>query len=178
MKIEITQKNYEGNQRLFNVIEAKLSKIERFLTDNDKIRVKLSKARSDIYTMEISVVIKSKIVRAVATTHNMWDNIDIVLPKLERQINRFNDRFVKRSIDTPTVFDGDKDFKIKKTSDSRDKIVREKNFSISIITPEQAVEEMELLDHNFYIFVNAENNKISVLYKRLDDNYGLISPEY
>jgi putative sigma-54 modulation protein len=61
---------------------------------------------------------------------------------------------------------------------SHNKILKVKNYHISIITPEQAIEEMELLDHSFYVFLNAEDNKVSVVYKRMDGNYGLISPEY
>ena len=64
------------------------------------------------------------------------------------------------------------------SKDKLGKIVKEKRFDISIVTVEDAIAELELLDHDFYVFVNAENNKVSVVYKRHDGDYGLITPEY
>ena len=58
------------------------------------------------------------------------------------------------------------------------KFVKVKNFNISIVTLDEAISELELLDHDFYVFVNAENNKVSVVYKRHDGDYGLLTPEY
>ena len=58
------------------------------------------------------------------------------------------------------------------------KVVKVKNFDISIVTVDEAIAELELLDHDFYVFVNAENNKVSVVYKRHDGDYGLLTPEY
>ena len=63
-------------------------------------------------------------------------------------------------------------------AESFGKVVKEKNFDISIVTVDDAIAEMDLLDHDFYVFVNAENNKVSVVYKRHDGDYGLITPEY
>lgn len=177
MKIEITQKNYDANQRFTNVLESKLLKFKKFLDENDKVKVKLSKVGSDNYTMEINVLVRNKMIRAAVTSYNMWDNIDLILPKLERQINKTTEKTERRNAE-PYVIYSKQETVDDKSYNSYGKIVKEKNFPVSIITTSQAVEEMEMLDHNFYIFINAENNKVSVVYKRLDGNYGLITPEY
>lgn len=177
MKIEITQKNYDANQRFTNVLESKLLKFKKFLDENDKVKVKLSKVGSDNYTMEINVLVRNKMIRAAVTSYNMWDNIDLILPKLERQINKTTEKTERRNAE-PYVIYSKQETVDDKSYNSYGKIVKEKNFPVSIITTSQAVEEMEMLDYNFYIFINVENNKVSVVYKRLDGNYGLITPEY
>lgn len=177
MKIEITQKNYDANQRFTNVLESKLLKFKKFLDENDKVKVKLSKVGSDNYTMEINVLVRNKMIRAAVTSYNMWDNIDLILPKLERQINKTTEKTERKNAE-PYVIYSKQETVDDKSYNSYGKIVKEKNFPVSIITTSQAVEEMKMLDHNFYIFINAENNKVSVVYKRLDGNYGLITPEY
>lgn len=176
MRIELTTKGYNEGNRLVSVIEKKLAKLDKYLDNDAEARVKLSTVGGDKFTMEVTIFSQGEIVRAEVTTANMYDNIDILLPKLEKQITKFRSRqsgkskkkvaFAEAPIDAPEEV-------------SRyGKVVREKKFDISIITVEDAIEEMELLDHNFYVFVNAETNKVSVVYKRLDGDYGLITPEY
>jgi putative sigma-54 modulation protein len=111
----------------------------------------------------------------------MWDNIDKIMPKLESQLAKIKDKRVVESVkginDFDEIIEEIKDRPFFQQKDKA-KVVKIKNYQISIITVEQAIEEIELLDHDFYVFVNAEDNKVSVLYKRQDGNYGLISPEY
>ena len=180
MNLEITQKNYNANQRFIKVLESKLSKFEKLLDENDKIKVTLIKEGSNNYTMEISISIKNKIVKAAVTSFNMWDNIDLVLPKIERQISKTSEKSERKNVDFHATYPKKEQVKehvIEKKSKASDKIVKEKKFSVSIITANQAIEEMEMLDHSFYIY-KCRNNKVSVIYKRFDGNYGLITPEY
>ncbi|MFA5449334.1 MAG: ribosome-associated translation inhibitor RaiA [Clostridia bacterium] len=180
MRIELTSKNYNEGSRLVEIIEKKLSRLGKFFDDNAVAKVKLTTMKGDKFTMEITVSQKGlPLVRAETTSGNMYDNVDILLPKLERQISKFRDRAAVRKkegkpalpIDSHTPTAG-----VEKVGYG--KVVKVKNFDISIITAEDAVAEMELLDHNFYVFVNGENNKVSVVYKRNDGDYGLITPEY
>lgn len=178
MRIEIVKNNYEPNQRLLDVVERKVEKLDKFLSEEDKVKIKFGKVGDNSYTMEVSVVQKNKMARAAVVTSNMWDNIDLVMPKIERQLRKLHRKIDKKAKDHIARIPAESSESPKHhSSDSYGKIVREKSFDLSIIMPEQAIEEMELLDHSFYVFVNASNNKVSVIYKRLDGNYGLITPE-
>ena len=176
MKVEIICKNYRLDNQLRALIEKKLSKFDKYFDTDAKAKVKLSIIGNDNYTMEISIRENSLSVRSVATSDKMNENIDIVLPKLERQIlkhrDKFTDKIKKGAFDTPTIYEEIP------MDNSTPKIVKVKKFDVSVTTIENAAEEMELLDHDFYVFANGETNKICILYKRADGDLGLIEPEY
>lgn len=177
MIIELVSKNYNEGNRLVNVIEKKLSRLDKYFSGDAEALVKLSTVGTEKYTMEITVRFGGYIARAEVTSQNMYDNIDLVLPKLEKQIARFRDRMnskvPKKALPLKT-----ESAEAVPAAEKMGNVVKEKNFNISIVTVEEAIAEMELLDHDFYVFVNAENNKVSVVYTRHDGDYGLITPEY
>lgn len=177
MIIELVSKNYNEGNRLVNVIEKKLSRLDKYFSGDAEALVKLSTVGTEKYTMEITVRFGGYIARAEVTSQNMYDNIDLVLPKLEKQIAKFRDRMnskvPKKALPLKT-----ESAEAVPAAEKMGNIVKEKNFNISIVTVEEAIAEMELLDHDFYVFVNAENNKVSVVYTRHDGDYGLITPEY
>ena len=177
MIIELVSKNYNEGNRLVNVIEKKLSRLDKYFSGDAEALVKLSTVGTEKYTMEITVRFGGYIARAEVTSQNMYDNIDLVLPKLEKQIAKFRDRMnskvPKKALPLKT-----ESAEAVPAAEKMGNVVKEKNFNISIVTVEEDIAEMELLDHDFYVFVNAENNKVSVVYTRHDGDYGLITPEY
>lgn len=177
MKIELVSKNYNEGSRLVGVIEKKLGKLDKYFSGDADALVKLSTVGNDKFTMEITVRFGGYIARAEITGSNMYDNIDLILPKLEKQIARFRDRMNSKVPKKALPLKTD----VEEAAAPREyygNIVKEKHFDISIVTVDEAIAEMELLDHDFYVFVNAENNRVSVVYKRHDGDYGLITPEY
>lgn len=177
MKIELVSKNYNEGSRLVSVIEKKLGKLDKYFSGDADALVKLSTVGNDKFTMEITVRFGGYIARAEVTGSNMYDNIDLILPKLEKQIARFRDRMNSKMPKKALPLKTD----VEEAAAPREyygNIVKEKHFDISIVTVDEAIAEMELLDHDFYVFVNAENNRVSVVYKRHDGDYGLITPEY
>lgn len=177
MKIELVSKNYNEGSRLVGVIEKKLGKLDKYFSGDADALVKLSTVGNDKFTMEITVRFGGYIARAEITGSNMYDNIDLILPKLEKQIARFRDRMNSKVPKKALPLKPD----VEEAAAPREyygNIVKEKHFDISIVTVDEAIAEMELLDHDFYVFVNAENNRVSVVYKRHDGDYGLITPEY
>lgn len=177
MKIELVSKNYNEGSRLVSVIEKKLGKLDKYFSGDADALVKLSTVGNDKFTMEITVRFGGYIARAEVTGPNMYDNIDLILPKLEKQIARFRDRMNSKMPKKALPLKTD----VEEAAAPREyygNIVKEKHFDISIVTVDEAIAEMELLDHDFYVFVNAENNRVSVVYKRHDGDYGLITPEY
>lgn len=177
MKVEIICKNYRLDEQLKNLIEKKLGKFDKYFDNEAKAKVKLNTIGNDNYTMEISIRADSLNVRSVTTSGKMNENIDIVLPKLERQILKHRDKFIKRcqkdAFETPAIYENSTE----NTTKIPD-IVKVKKFAVSKTTVANAAEEMELLEHDFYVFINGETNKLCVLYKRNDGDLGLIEPEY
>lgn len=181
MRIEILNRNYKDESgqkaKLAEILEKKISKLDKFFESEAFAKVKLSTIGSGKHTMEITIISDGKqIVRSETTSDSMYNNIDILIPKLEKQILKYHTRLASRL--RKSALAPVKEQKEAAHQESYGKIVKEKKFDISIITVQQAIAELELLDHDFYVFVNAENNLVSVVYKRRDGDYGLITPQY
>lgn len=181
MRIEISSKNYKPNNNLKDLLEKKISKFEKYFKKQANAKVVLSISGTSKFTMEITIISNNMRVRSEVTSENMFDNIDVILPKIERQIVKYRKRFEnkprKEDFEQAPIYEDNE----KLTEDDYakyGKLVREKKFEIAMSTVEEAIEEMELLAHNFFVFLNADNEKVSVVYKRNDGDYGLISPEY
>jgi putative sigma-54 modulation protein len=170
MKIEFLCKNYTASDKLKDVIRRKVDKLDKFFEDDTTVKIVLKNTK-DVYTMEISVGTGTAFVRGEVSSDNMYDNIDLVLPKIEKQIikhhGKIKSKKVKlRELDTLQVEESNL---IEKS-----KVVREKSFALTPMTVEDAIEEMELVGHDFYVFLNKATGNVCVLYQRIDKNYGLI----
>ncbi|MGN1043064.1 MAG: ribosome hibernation-promoting factor, HPF/YfiA family [Christensenellales bacterium] len=175
MRIEIISKNYRLDEELKNLITKKLSKFDKYFDKEATAKVKLTIAGNS-NVMEITIDAGGCTVRSSCSGDKMNENIDVLLPKLERQIVKYHDKFGTRI--KKGALDGKTLYETVAEEDKKGNVVKVKKFNVSVTTVDNAVEEMELLNHNFYIFVNGENNKVSVLYRRNDGDYGLIEPEY
>ncbi len=174
MKIEIIGRNYEIGENLKKVTNQKLSKLDKYFDTDDVIVKVCFKKESTSLTTEVMLDYTGKFVRATATSDNFYDNLDVVLPKLEGQIRKYRTRFDKHQKNLAfrdAAIYGDKVFN-KKVG-----VVKNKKFALKPITVDEAIEEMELLGHSFYVFKEAKSNTIKVLYLRNDGDLGLIEPE-
>ena len=175
MKIEIISRNYEVSEKLKKITEQKLQKLNKYFTDADaKVKVSFKK-QANCLTTEVMLDYVGKFVRATATGDNFYDNIDLVLPKIEGQIRKYRTKFDKHQKNSAyreqTVYE---------TADretNNPSIVKDKKFKLTPMTVNEAVEEMELLNHSFYVFLEAKSNTIQILYQRKDGDLGLIEPE-
>lgn len=175
MKIDILGRNYEVAERLKAITEKKLSKLDKYFTDADtKAKVVFKKEASSL-TTEVMLDYAGKLVRATATGDNFYDNIDVVIPKLEGQIRKYRTRFDKHQKNVAF-----KEAAVFETADRDEKtpeVVKDKKFKLQPMTVNEAIEEMELLGHSFYVFKEAKSNTVQILYKRNDGDLGLIEPE-
>lgn len=178
MRTEFVIKNYKLSDKLKELIEKKIARFEKYFKKEAKAKVVLSEVGRDKYTMEITIEFDSTLVRSEVTTANMYDNIDLVLPKIESQLRKGRTR-IKNKLN-PIIDLEETIYEINKEQENvpRGKIARLKKFELSVIAPEDAVGEMELLGHTFYIFLNGETGKVAVVYKRDKGDYGLLEPEY
>lgn len=175
MKIDFTTRNYELSEKLREVTEQKLSKLDKYFQDEVAVKVCLKKQANSL-TTEVMLDYHGKFVRATASSDNFYDNLDEVLPKLEGQIRKHRTRFDRNNKVSAykEAFEFEKG-EIYEKVDS--KLVKEKKFKLAPMTVEEAIEELELLGHAFYVFLDAKTNTVQVIYKRNDGDIGLIEPE-
>lgn len=179
MRTEIISRNYKVSEKLKNIIEKKIEKFDKYFNSDAKAKVVLSEAGHDKYTMEVTIEFDRLFVRSEVTTPNMYDNIDLVLPKIENQVRKSKDK-IKNKLNTNVVFNDEVLYEVNKEEEAKPigKIARVKKFDLSITTPEDAIHEMELLGHSFYLFLNGETGSVCLLYKRDDGDYGMLDPQY
>ena len=171
MRISITGKNLEISSYMREVAEKKLAKLDRYFPQDTEAQVTLSVEKSR-HIVEVTIPHGGRLIRAEEISTDMYASLDNVLDKLEKQI--FHNRTRLEKSLRQDAFD-DLHFD-EEDEDEAPRIVRYKQFSFKPMSEEEAMLQIELLGHSFYVFENAETGSINVLYKRNDGNYGLIEP--
>jgi len=173
MKIEVLGKNYEVGDKLKEITAQKLSKLDKYF-DGDETKAKVTmKKEANSFTTEVMLDYAGRLVRATASGENFYDNLDVVLPKLEGQIRKYRTRFDKHQKNTAFIKAG-----VFTTEEPRTAtVVKQKKFTLKPMTVDEAIAEMELLGHNFFVFKEVKSNTVQVLYLRKDGDLGLIEPE-
>jgi putative sigma-54 modulation protein len=170
MKLEIVEKNYDVGMRLRNLIEKKVSKLANYFGDEATCKVVCKKDNKQ-YKLEINITAKNAFFRSEVVGDNMYSNLDLALPKLERQILKFNGKKkgfrISDTISDLLYLDEAPEIKLPK-------ITKRKSFALDPITEDDAIYMLESVDHDFYIFLNSATGKTNVLYRRKDGEYGLI----
>jgi putative sigma-54 modulation protein len=187
MQVILKGKNIEITDWLQEYVEKKVNKLDRYLPEIQEARIELSvqKTRSsqDRQVAQITVRSNGIILRAEERTDDMFAAIDAVVDKMNRQIARYKgkrmDRWqgqrVSRSdVELPPL---DEEVFEELAEEQERSIVRVKRFIASPMDEDEAIEQMELLGHDFFIFFNPNSGKLNVLYRRKDGNYGLLEPE-
>ena len=176
MKIEFIEKNYDIGNRLKDLITKKIEKLDRYFGDNAVARVVCS-LQNKTYKLELTVTNKGLLYRAEVTGENMYENIDFALPKIERQIikqsQKRKDSFKSNAFDVSSFL-----FLEEEPKEEKKEIYKTKKFELDPITVEDAEMNLEAVDHDFYVFLNAETGKVNVLYRRKDGKLGLIECNY
>ncbi len=175
MRIEIIERNYQASQHLIDVVEKKISKLDKYF-ETDSVHCKVSfKKENTSLKLEVMLEYEGKLVRAQVVGDNFYENIDKVLPKLEGQIRKYRTRFDKQQKNN--AFKDRILYESFEEIETTDKVVKVKQFKLEPMTVEQAIEEMELLGHSFFVFFDSESKEIKVLYLRSDGELGLIEPK-
>ena len=175
MRYTITGRNIEVTKGLREAVEDKLGKLEKYFTPDTEAVVTLSTQR-EMQKIEVTIPVKGSILRAAESSTDMYVSIDLVEEIIERQIKKYR----KKLIDKKQSAQAFSALFIQEEEDIHDEEIRiekTKHFDMKPMYPEDACLEMELLGHNFYMFLNAETDQISVVYKRKANSYGLIEPE-
>lgn len=179
MKTIITGKNMSVSAGVTERVLKKTDKMERYLHPNTEILVRLTKEKNNRRTCEITVPFEGVVLRAEASNDdNLYVCIDQALAKLEKQIHKHRTKLAKHVREDafqPSEYEYTEEME---TSDEENRrIVRRKSFPVRPMSVDDAVLQMELLGHSFFVFVNAETGSSNVLYLRKDGNLGLLEPE-
>ena len=177
MKFIISGKNIEVTESIKAAIEEKLGRLDKYLVDDTVVNVTLSvqKGRQKI---EVTIPMKGHIIRAEEGSEDMYVSIDLVVDVIERQIRRYKKKLIDKkqaAIAFSQAFIEDEE----DTAYEDDiQIVKTKKFAMKPVNPEEACLQMEMLGHNFFVFLNSETEQVNVVYKRKNGTYGLIEPEF
>lgn len=181
MDLQILGKNIEITDAIQNYAQKKMDRLSRYLSEisEAKIEVTEEKTRSpqDRYTAQITIRNKGHLLRAEERAPNINLAMDAVTDVLAGQIKKFKDKFspkgkgnnIGQQIQEPSG---------KAPGFSLPSIVKNKRFIVKSMSIEEAEEQMELLSHDFFLFINEDSQALNLLYRRKDGNYGLIEPEY
>lgn len=180
MRYTFKAKNTTVTDALKEKITSKINRIERLFPENTDINVTLSVVKLE-NKIEVTVNLPKRVLRAEVTKDDMYAAIDEVVDKLEKQMVKYRNRLRDKSRRDSSFVDELRAISMNLDSDDSEdaiKIDRTKKFEIKPMDPEEAVMEMELISHNFFVFRNDSTDEINVVYKRKDGSYGLIDPEY
>ena len=172
MKFNIRGSKVKITSAINDYIEAKIGKLDKYLENPDEITANVVvRVKGNDQTVEVTIPMKKIILRDEDTHNDLYAAVDLVSDKLERQIRKNKTRIKKRVKD---ITDINVNFKVEKDEDEKGKIVKRKLIETKPMNEEEAILQMNLLGHDFFVFTNDDTNQINILYRRKDSNYGII----
>ncbi len=174
MKVKVSGRNLEVTDALKNSVIAKLERFGKYFKNDIEAKATLS-VQKNRQIVEITIPINGTLLRAEESTMDMYASIDKAIDKLYKQMEKHKTRLEKRYHGHDTIrFEQIPN--IPDDENQEKKIVKTKRFAIKPMDAEEAVLQMDLVGHNFFVFTNAETDEVNVVYKRKDGQYGLIEP--
>ncbi|MHB8277862.1 MAG: ribosome hibernation-promoting factor, HPF/YfiA family [Candidatus Humimicrobiaceae bacterium] len=176
----LKSRNVELNDEIKEYVERKIkSRIEKFDDKIIKIEIEFSLEKNPSINLNNKIVVTiftpRAVIRATEFGVDFFEAIDRVNHKIERQVKKYKNKMIQKGRKGPEA-------KVEaqepqESFEDLKKIVKTKKFEVKPMTPDEASLQMELIGHDFFVFVNAETGKTAVLYKRRDEDYGLIEPQ-
>lgn len=178
MRLQVKGKNVEVTDAMREYAQQKLGKLERLVRDPTRVELELAVERNPSIAAnqiaEATIWTKGPILRARESSEDMKASIDQLVDKLERQVKRYREKRRRRGgrgdgqlLEAMPAVPGEEEPMIVKT----------KQFAVKPMTPEEAVLQLELVGHDFFVFRNADSGEVNVVYRRRDGNFGLIEPQ-
>lgn len=177
MKYQIIGKNISVSEAISAAIQKKLSRMDRYFLINDDVecRVVVS-AHANAQKVEVTIFLSHITLRAEVENADLYAAIDLVIDKLEGQMRKLKTRMDRSN--SRLSLGRNFDFEQINTEDSKeDVIVRAKSYYLDAMTLEEAITRMEALGHDFFLYLDKEDDRISVAYIRKDGGYGVIQAE-
>ena len=173
MELNIVFKNIEPTDALKSYFEKRVKKLERIFKKNFEVKAVMSTEKFR-QCVEVIVTVDGNVIKGEETSSDMYSAIDLVIDKLDRQARKYREKLKNRkhhNHDEVTVTSFTEESNIER------QIIKVDNDLGKPLTVEEGAMELESSEHEFIIFRNAENNRINIIYKRNDGNYGWVDPE-
>ena len=173
MKIIVTGKNIVISDKIQDAIDKKFEKLGKYFADDIQANVVIHPEKSKV-KMETTIVTKGTIFRAEDVAQDIFDCIDVVGDKLMKQMSKYKGKLLKRNKSKESVrFE-----MIPEIDDIEEgKVVKTKKYELTPMTTDEAIMQMEMLQHNFFVFLDEETDSVNVVYKRNDNDYGLLETD-
>ena len=156
-------------------VTEKLVKLDKYFEQPEDIKANaVIKVKNRLQTIEVTVPTSRFTLRAEVSHEDLYAAVDLVIDVLERQIRKNKTRLNNRFKDTPTV-EFNLNYEIEDSEEDTNKIVKRKDIEMKPMDEEEALLQLNLLDHDFFVFKNIDEECVSVIYKRKDDNFGIIN---
>lgn len=175
MKYNIRGDKLEVTDAIGNYVESKLDRLNKYFKQDNILANVLLKVRGNDQIIEVTIPTDKFILRSEEADKDLYAAIDLVTDKLERQIRKNKTRLNKQNIDNKYK-EINFDFEVEDTEESSENevIVKRKKLEMKPMDEEEAILEMNLLGHEFFVYKDMHTDAINILYKRKDGNYGLI----
>jgi putative sigma-54 modulation protein len=196
MHVTVTGRNIDLTPALKEYLMEKLRRAQKHFDHPLEVMALLSVAKNpsiaNSQTAEVTLKVNGTTIRGEESTENMYASIDLVADKIERQLRKYKTRYwghgakirgtngAEEESAVSVATEEDSDFAVARaitTDELKPKIVRSKKFPLKPMTPEEAAAHMDLLGHDFFMFINSESGHVNTVYHRRDGNYGLIEPD-
>ena len=189
MELQVTGRNLDVTPPIVEYAERKLSRLGKLLSDSTPVELELSVERNpsiaESQVAEATIWTKGLVLRARETSTDMYASIDLMVDKLERQVKRYKDRRqrwrvrprAQLAVEAEEV-PAEADEGALELDGSADEpvLVKTKRFNMKPMHPQEAALQLDLVGHDFFVFLSSETEQVAVLYRRRDGNYGLIEP--
>jgi len=172
MQISVRGKNVEVTDALRDYVTKKLNKLDRYFDGAGEGQVTLSIAKEN-HRVEVTIGVNGLLLRGEEQSPDMYASVDLVVEKLERQVDRYRTKIARRLRTAPPSAPLSQEAEL----DDVPRLVRTKRFPMKPMTFEEAVMQMNLLGHDFFVFNNGDTETVNVVYRRRDGHYGLIEPQ-
>jgi putative sigma-54 modulation protein len=175
MNINVSGKQFKITDALKEYAEKRVGKLGKYSDDFTDVQVTLS-VEKERQRVEVTAPLNGFILRGEEETDDMYSSIDLVMDKLERQMEKYRKRIGKKRLkaakDEPSILpDADEEIF------DADSILKTKRFPAKLMSVDEAVMQMNLIGHSFYVFMNSETEQMNVVYRRKHGGYGLLEPE-
>lgn len=183
MELQIIGKNVEILEGVERYIQKKIGKLARYLPNITEAKVEVyeekTKSPEERFVVQATLERKDILLRAEERAEDIYAAIDLVTETLARQIERYKGKLYEKGRGVSLARQGANPGEASEAEETEPerKVVKVKRFLVKPMSVDEAIEQMELLGHDFFIFVNADTGDINLLYRRKDGNYGLIQPE-
>ena len=170
MKFNIHGKNIEVTDAIKGYVESKIGRVEKYFKDTDLTATVTIRVRGKEQIVEVTIPASKMVLRAEEKHNDLYAAVDLVSDKLERQIRK-NKTKARKNLKQTIIFN---DFDVDAAEDVDDSIVKRKVIDTKPMSEEEAILQMELIGHDFFLFKKDKTNEVCVVYKRKDKGYGIL----